>query len=220
MNSESSTRLLELLNNSIYLAHKDRQVDSVRRFGAELAEPCTLVEIGSNRGRFAFGLARAFPDRQILAIEWRDKWVRHVQTKCEELGVTNLHCLSADARIALPLLAPIASIEKLFLLYPDPWWKKRHEHRRLLDEAFFEAVAELLAPRGELLIKTDVRLIYDQVRDATSQVGALEVLQPDDWPDECEWEFSTRERQCLDAGIATYRHYLRKREGQKDSGRS
>ena len=122
-----------------------------------------------------------------------------------------MHCLRADARIALPILAPSESIEQLFVFYPDPWWKKRHKNRRLFDDAFFEVAAELLAPGGELIIKTDVRLTYERATEVASRVPTLEVMNPLDWPDERAWTFSTREVQCLSTGVATYRLYFRKR---------
>lgn len=209
--ARAAARRLAHLNDARYLAHKQDQIAAIRDFAARLPAPCSLIEVGSNRGRFAMGLARAHPERHVLAIEWRKKWVIRVRQKSFEEGLSNLHCLRADARIALPMLASTETIEQLFVLYPDPWWKKRHEGRRLFDDAFFEVAAELLAPSGELLIKTDVRLTYERAMDVVSRVAALEVMNPLEWPDERAWAFSTREAQCLETGIATYRLYLRKR---------
>src|SRR6185312_3275283 len=61
-----------------------------------------------------------------------------------------------DARFALPRLGPDASVRRFFISFPDPWWKKRHAKRILVQGDFLGEVARLLEPGGELFVQTDV----------------------------------------------------------------
>ena len=61
-----------------------------------------------------------------------------------------------DARHALPRLRPDGSVRRVFLHFPDPWWKKRHQKRLVMKDGLLEQVARLLEPGGELFVQTDV----------------------------------------------------------------
>jgi tRNA (guanine-N7-)-methyltransferase len=201
---------LTRLNEPRYMAHMAHQLEDHRAFAQHAPRRWDVVEIGSNRGTFCLGLAEAHPDWTVLALELRGKWVARLRALAAAEGHHGLFCHRADARLALPILAPAASVESLFVLYPDPWWKRRHEHRRLLDGPFFEVAAELLAPDGLLAIKTDVRRVYDDVLELSRCAPDLRLLGPWEWPDERAWPFSTRERTCLRTGMATYRLFWRR----------
>jgi tRNA (guanine-N7-)-methyltransferase len=65
--------------------------------------------------------------------------------------------LAEDARYALPRLGPDASVRRIFVSFPDPWWKKRHQKRLVLrGDGFLDQVARLLEPGGEFFVQTDV----------------------------------------------------------------
>lgn len=204
------SRRLTHLNDPRYLRFKLDQLAEHRAAAESAPRHWDVVEIGSNRGSFSFGMAETHRDWAILALEWRGKWVERLAHRAAEAGLDGLHCHRADARLALPILAPAGSIDALFVLYPDPWWKQRHRHRRLLDGPFFEVVAELLAAGGLLAIKTDVRRVYDDVRELCAPVSALKPLDPWEWPDERGWRNTTREGTCLRTGVATYRLFWRR----------
>jgi tRNA (guanine-N7-)-methyltransferase len=196
---------LHRLNDRRALDAKQSYLADYRAFQKTLPGPCTIVEIGSNRGRFALWLAESNPRANVLALEYREKWARLLRADIEERGVQNLHALRCDARMALPILAASRSIERVYLLYPDPWWKARHQRRRLTAPDFFQVVSELLVEGGLLIVKTDAGMSYDQVLAAAGAVPALELLNPADWPDESDWRETTRQTKCRLEGIPTFR---------------
>jgi tRNA (guanine-N7-)-methyltransferase len=201
-------RHLSALSDHRYLDHKAGELRELEAFGASWPGPYEHVEIGSNRGDFAFALARANAGSRVLALEWRVKWVIQCEEERRAGGPENLRFLHADARVALPLLVAPASIERLYVFYPDPWWKKRHLHRRLIDVPFLDFCAEALAPGGALVLKTDARVVRDSVVEQLPEALGLAEVPALRWPDERAWAWTNRERQCMQRGIATYRVIL------------
>ncbi|MFN7699767.1 MAG: tRNA (guanosine(46)-N7)-methyltransferase TrmB [Deltaproteobacteria bacterium] len=114
------------------------------------------LEIGFGRGRFLVERARAAPGSRILGIEIKAKWGHLVEQRRLREGLHHVVALAGDARQILPRLGPSRSLARVFLHFPDPWWKKKHGKRRVLDDDFLREVARLLAPGGELFVQTDV----------------------------------------------------------------
>jgi tRNA (guanine-N7-)-methyltransferase len=114
------------------------------------------VEVGCGLGRFLFERAAARPDIRIVGIEIKAKLAHHVEERRKKLGLTNALGLYADARDFLMRARPDHSVHRMYLHFPDPWWKKRHAKRRVLDEGFLREVRRLLRPDGTLFVQTDV----------------------------------------------------------------
>lgn len=197
---------LNKLNDPEYLVHRTGQITHLRHLKEDLPTFDT-VEIGTNRGRFLTALAEADPQRDVLGLEWREKWVNQLVAQKQRIGLDNLHVLRADARIALPILIEPKSVKVCFILYPDPWWKKKHVRRRLIDPAFLNLIGVLLREDGMLIIKTDALQLRDYMEAASREQDGLVPLPPWEWPDEREWGWSQRERGCMADGTATYRLY-------------
>ncbi len=113
------------------------------------------VEIGSGKGRFLLELAAACPDRDFLAVERARTYHRLVCDRAVRRGLDNVRLVLTTAEDLLHRLLPPASVDRLFVLFPDPWPKKRHHKRRLLRPAEVGAMAAALVPGGRLLVKTD-----------------------------------------------------------------
>jgi tRNA (guanine-N7-)-methyltransferase len=115
------------------------------------------IEIGPGRGGFVFERCAADPEVRLLGLEVRLKWAQLVD---ERLGKAGLHprarVLAEDAKAALTRLGPDGSVRAVFVHFPDPWWKKKHEKRLVMGDTLLEQVARLLAPGGELFVQTDV----------------------------------------------------------------
>jgi tRNA (guanine-N7-)-methyltransferase len=190
------------------LAHREKGIQSLISLGKELGD-FDVIEVGSNRGRFLFQTAKKNPELRYLGIEMRKKWVRLALEDARDYMGQNLSYLIADARLALPILASRRSVRTLFVLYPDPWWKGRHHHRRVLDVPFLQLVSELLTEEGLFVIKTDVKGLYYSISDLVKEVGSLTIVPPWEWPEEREWGQSCREGKCMRDGTATYRVILR-----------
>jgi tRNA (guanine-N7-)-methyltransferase len=113
------------------------------------------MEIGSGKGGFILTRARALPDRRFLGIEYANKFFTYAADRMVRWDVPNVRLMRTDARhLVIHHLRP-ASVEILHIYHPDPWPKKRHHKRRLIQPAFVRAVADVLVPGGRLAIQTD-----------------------------------------------------------------
>jgi tRNA (guanine-N7-)-methyltransferase len=115
------------------------------------------IEIGPGRGWFLVERAAAEPRAGLIGLEIRRKWAAIVDARLARRGLAaSARVLAEDARFALPKLGPDASVRRIFVSFPDPWWKKRHQKRLVLRDGFLDHVARLLEPGGEFFVQTDV----------------------------------------------------------------
>jgi tRNA (guanine-N7-)-methyltransferase len=123
------------------------------------------LEIGPGRGTFLVERAVAEPRAALIGLEIRRKWAALVDARLAKLGHgKRARVFSEDAKEALPFLQPAASVRRVHLLFPDPWWKKRHQKRLVMGDVFLDAIARLLEPNGELFVQTDVEERAEQYR--------------------------------------------------------
>jgi tRNA (guanine-N7-)-methyltransferase len=113
------------------------------------------VEIGSGKGKFLLELAAARPERDVLAVERSGKYHRLCCERGERRGLTNVRLLRTTAEDLLFRLLSRATVANLYVLFPDPWPKKRHHKRRLMKPDIVAAMHRALIPGGRLLVKTD-----------------------------------------------------------------
>jgi tRNA (guanine-N7-)-methyltransferase len=114
------------------------------------------LEIGTGRGMFLFERVRRSPNSYVLGIEIKKKWAYKVSQRCEREGIDRARIMTGDARSILSRIRPAESVSRIFLHFPDPWWKKRHIKRRILSRDLLDDFLRLLKPGGELFIQTDV----------------------------------------------------------------
>jgi tRNA (guanine-N7-)-methyltransferase len=128
------------------------------------------LEIGPGRGGFLFERLAAVPELCMLGFEIRRKWATIVDNKLKAHGLgERSRVFYEDARTALPLL-PEASLARVYIHFPDPWWKKRHEKRLVVSASLLPDVVRALVPGGELFVQTDVEdraLEYEEAVNAT-----------------------------------------------------
>jgi tRNA (guanine-N7-)-methyltransferase len=129
------------------------------------------LEIGCGLGRFLFERAAARPDVRIVGIEIKAKLAHHVETRRAKLGLTNALGLFADAREFLARARPDHCVARAYLHFPDPWWKKRHAKRRVLDELFLSEMRRLLLADGTLFVQTDVVERASEMRSRLEEAG-------------------------------------------------
>lgn len=114
------------------------------------------LEIGPGRGGFILERLAQGPDVCIIGLEIRLKWASLVDQKVQELGLgARGRVFAEDIRHALPRFAS-GSVARVFIHFPDPWWKKKHAKRRLASGGVVTELARLLRPGGELFVQTDV----------------------------------------------------------------
>lgn len=114
-----------------------------------------VLEIGFGNGATLVEMAAAHPERDFLGIEVHDPGVGHCLIAAEKAGVTNLRLIAHDAIEVLGQQIPPASLARINLYFPDPWPKKRHHKRRIVQASFLELCADRLLPGGAIHIATD-----------------------------------------------------------------
>ena len=115
-------------------------------------------------------------DVAMIGFEVKRKWVTLVNERLERQGVgARGKVFADDAGLALPRLVPNGSIGALYLHFPDPWWKKRHEKRLVMRAQFLDQVARLLRPGGEFFVQTDVE---ERAERYEMQIAAHPAFEP------------------------------------------
>lgn len=140
----------------------DTKIDWDQQFGRRAP---LVVEVGSGNGEQIVAAAAAHPEQDYLSFEVWHPGVAKMISRAASAGVTNLRIVEADAAQALPLLLGPDSVSEVWTFFPDPWRKKRHHKRRLVDGEFAGAVATILAPEGCWRLATDWDDYAWQMRD-------------------------------------------------------
>jgi tRNA (guanine-N7-)-methyltransferase len=142
--------------------------------GEELRERClasrVVLELGFGRGELLLDLAEAAPARVFVGVEISRKRVEKVQKRAEKRALENVLLLHAPAEYALERVLPRGCVDECWINCPDPWPKKRHWRRRLVQPLLLERLAASLAPGALLHIATD----HPGYRDWIAEVMAAQ----------------------------------------------
>jgi tRNA (guanine-N7-)-methyltransferase len=202
-----SVELLSLFDPR-FLDHRPRDLERVEALKEQCSiDPPGIVEIGCERGDFLIGLAKTHPTTRILGLEWRASFARSATERMKRRGVDNVIISDLDAKLAIPHALAMGSLQEVHVTFPDPWWKEKHVHRRVLEPLFLRVIARRLAPGGRLYLKSDVFEYLVRVRACAEASGAFRPLPPERWPDERTWTWTTREKKCMQAAIPFGRGY-------------
>jgi tRNA (guanine-N7-)-methyltransferase len=167
------------------------------------------LEMGSGAGGHALEYCRRNPGVRYVAFEWRKKYARDTLDRGEKMGLKNLRVIEADARAVVPRIFADGSLAAVHLQFPDPWWKRAHFKRAIIQPDFARLLLNKLVPGGRFDLRTDVE---DRARGMLAileeagfrnplGVGAFHPYDPEEVP-------STRERRYLQSGEPVYRARL------------
>ena len=133
-----------------------------------------IVEIGFGMGQSLLALAKQNPQNNYLGIEVHRPGVGLMLASLAEHEVDNVRVMMADANEILTQHIPDDSLAALLLFFPDPWPKKRHHKRRLVQPGFVEMVARKLQPEGYFHMATDWENYAEQMLSVASACQALD----------------------------------------------
>ena len=130
-----------------------------------------VLEIGFGNGETLVSLAESHPEHDYLGIDVYEPGIGRLLAAIAEKGLGNVRVMRADAAEVLGQSLPAASLAGVLLLFPDPWPKKRHHKRRLVQADFVRRVAASVAPGGVFHLATDWQNYAEHM---------LEVLESED----------------------------------------
>ncbi|MFH1700601.1 MAG: hypothetical protein ABIE07_08440 [Candidatus Zixiibacteriota bacterium] len=113
------------------------------------------LEIGPGRGDFLLSIAEKYPDRKFVAIELGKRRFYKMIPRIEKKGLSNIILINGNAQIVINECFEKAIFDKIYILFPDPWPKKRHIPHRLMSIEFMRLITGLLKPGGYLYSATD-----------------------------------------------------------------
>ncbi len=146
-----------------------------------------VAEIGFGMGGATAAIAQSMPDTGFLGIEVFRAGVGKLLSEIERLGLGNVKILNHDAAEVFAWMIPGESLDGIHLFFPDPWPKKRHHKRRLLQPPFAGLLARALRKGGYLYVVTDWEDYALEILDVLSRLGPLAnryeegFASPQDW---------------------------------------
>ncbi|HSK74467.1 MAG TPA: tRNA (guanosine(46)-N7)-methyltransferase TrmB [Pyrinomonadaceae bacterium] len=126
------------------------------------------LDIGSARGRFLLKMAEIKKDWNFLGVEIREPLVEEANRIAQEKNLTNLRYEFCNAMLVLDVFLkhlPENLLQTVTIQFPDPWYKKKHAKRRMVNDNLVETIAAHLSSNGKVFIQTDVDFLADEMFD-------------------------------------------------------
>jgi len=179
------------------------RLDLVQLFGRNAP---LHVDLGCGDGSFICEMAQQLSNSNFLGIERLTKRVETVRRKAEK--IENVRVLRADTLFAVRDLLPESSVGTFYLLFPDPWPKRRHQFRRVFTRDFLDAIAVALEHEGIVCVATDQLDYFRQIERLSCAHLQFQVVPA--FPDDSVLPLTKFEREFRDQGAPIYRLTLRK----------
>lgn len=171
------------------------------------------VEIGCADAQFLFERAAADPERTYVGLEIREDLVKLVNKRARQAGAP-VHAVFCQAQLHLDEVFGAAKVDRVFINFPDPWFKKKHHARRMVDDVLIDGIARIARSGAEVLVQSDV---WDIALDAMFELERDERFENRSG----EWSFwksgnpygvrSWREQNAEETGLPIWRILYRRR---------
>ena len=155
----------------------DRPIDAVEVFGRDAPR---VLDIGFGDGEALLTLAVNNPSIDYLGVEVHEPGIGHLLLLIQRAGITNVRVIRHDAVEVVESRLPGGQFDAVNLFFPDPWPKKRHHKRRLVQPAFMRQVARILKPGGLFHVATDWSDYADHI---VTVLAGTDLLRPASRPD-------------------------------------
>lgn len=177
-----------------YLARRDAAREALRQeLTGMLADHRTITwEVGAGHGHFLTDYAREHGGEFCLGIDLMRDRVTRANRKRDRAKLANLVFLQAEASEFLLVLPDWVRFQRVFVLFPDPWPKRRHHKNRLMQSDFLSAVASRALPGADLCFRTDDAEYFNAARAEVLAHGDWFVQADAPWPHERETVFQSR----------------------------
>lgn len=141
-----------------------------------------VLEIGCGHGHFLTAYAEAHPSPTCVGIDLVTKRIEKGRAKAEKRGLTRLHFLKAEVGEFLEALPPGLLFDRVFMLFPDPWPKKRHHKNRMIQSAFLRRLAEVTTPQAQFYFRTDHAGLFEWAVEHLNESVDWEIAPEAPWP--------------------------------------
>jgi len=160
------------------------------------------LDLGAGDGGFALAYAQQHPEINLLAVERLLGRVRKIEKRTLRGKLANIRVLRLETGYTVRYLLPKDSVSIAHIMFPDPWPKRRHWPRRLMQPDFVRDLAAALKPGGEFRFTTDHKDYFETAQQAVTDAKVLQRAPEWDWSTDPKTDF----QQTFDAeGRATYR---------------
>jgi tRNA (guanine-N7-)-methyltransferase len=161
-------KAFEALGPQYVLPHQATPLDPDRAFGPDLAGHPLVLEIGFGMGEATAHIARVLPQTRFLCCEVHDPGVGALLKRIGEQDIANIRIVAHDAVEVLRDMIPHGTLDGVHVFFPDPWHKKRHNKRRLIQPPLVRELALRLKPGGYLHLATDWQPYAEQMLQVLS----------------------------------------------------
>ncbi len=135
--------------------------------------PSWVLEIGPGKGELLLHLASTTPHIHFIGLEIKKGRFEKIAKKARRLELNNLYMVRGDARECLPRFLSPGLLEKIYILFPDPWPKKRHAKHRLLKPRLIQQLHHFLKEGGEVYSATDAGFYAEQILESFQEAGGF-----------------------------------------------
>jgi len=192
--------------------------DDIHWIPASILEPAKILELfpqeapltvdyGCGEGAFVLAMAAQYPDRNFLATERLVGRVEKVCKTAARLGLRNIRVLRLENLYTARFILPPDSVTTSYVSFPDPWPKRAHQSRRLVQPEFLEAVRKTLIPNGELRLKTDDLPYFLWMEKVISEAQGWERIE---WLDDASHPLTNFEARFIAQGLPIHKTIIRK----------
>ncbi len=165
------------------------------------------IDFGCGEGAFLLAMAKRFPERNFLGTERLIGRVESVCKKAARAGLNNIRVLQLENLYTVSHILPREAVSIAYVSFPDPWPKRGHQSRRLVQDEFVEQVRLALLPGGELRLKTDDLPYFQWMEKVISRAKGWERLE---WPEDPLYPITNFEARFLAQGLPIHKALLRK----------
>ena len=160
------------------------------------------LELGSGDGSFLARWAQENPQINFVGVERLLGRLKKLERKGRRIGLRNLRVMRFEASYLIQYLVPRPSLQAIHVYFPDPWPKRRHRDRRLINELFAQHASQILVPGGTVWLRTDDTDYFEQM---TTVFGADTRFEAIETPEGLANVTTDFEREFNDQGIPTCR---------------
>ena len=151
-----------------------------------------VLEIGCGHGHWLTDFAATNEELFCVGIDLIGNRIDRANRKASRAGLVNILFLKAEASEFLDQLPVGLAIESVFILFPDPWPKKRHWKNRIMNAGFLDVLSDRCLEGARLHFRTDHREYFDWASNAVASAGKWNLLSDAPWPFERETVFQSK----------------------------